>query len=72
MGRFEIVVDRCGSLWVVVDRCGSFRLLVTTRARTLQPSAEPPTSFRESAEGDSVEVSQADSTPPNGIVKQFS
>ena len=45
VGRFEIVVGRCGSFWVVlrslwvvvgrfeivVDRCGSFRRLVITR-----------------------------------------
>ena len=30
MGRFQVVVDRCGSLWIVVGRCGWFRVLVTT------------------------------------------
>ena len=29
-GSLWIVVGRCGSLWIVVARCGSFRVLVTT------------------------------------------
>ena len=28
MDRCEVVVDRCGSLWIVVARCGSLWLVV--------------------------------------------